>query len=109
MHVLDKLARFGRKSPREKWGAIKDTIRYQVVHPVRLKANTALLNRGWRIPQMGNDRTAYVIGLFGTGRWYINTLLLYNLGTSIRCYSITSVKGPATSGTHSSSILGRHR
>ena len=29
---------------------------------------------------MGNDRTAYVIGLFGTGRWYINTLLLYNIG-----------------------------
>ncbi len=80
MQLLHKLARFGRKSPWEKWGSIKDTVRYQVVHPVRLKANTALLNRGWRIPHMGNDRTAYVIGLFGTGRWYINTLLLYNIG-----------------------------
>jgi hypothetical protein len=80
MQVLHKLARFGRKSPREKWESTKDTIRYHVVHPVRLKANTALLNRGWRVPHVGNDRTAYVIGLFGTGRWYINRLLLYNIG-----------------------------
>jgi hypothetical protein len=29
---------------------------------------------------VGNDRTAYVIGLFGTGRWYINRLLVYNIG-----------------------------
>ena len=29
---------------------------------------------------MGNDRTAYVIGLFGSGRWYINELLLQNMG-----------------------------
>ena len=29
---------------------------------------------------MGNDRTTYVVGLFGTGRWYINELLLQNIG-----------------------------
>jgi len=29
---------------------------------------------------VGNDRTVYIIGLFGTGRWYINRLLLYNIG-----------------------------
>jgi hypothetical protein len=29
---------------------------------------------------VGNDRTAYVIGLFGSGRWYINDLLLQNIG-----------------------------
>ncbi len=26
---------------------------------------------------LGNDRTAYVIGLFGSGRWYINTLMTH--------------------------------
>ena len=26
---------------------------------------------------LGNARTAYVIGLFGSGRWYINTLMLH--------------------------------
>ena len=29
---------------------------------------------------MGNDRTAYVIGLFGSGRWYINQLLMQHIG-----------------------------
>jgi hypothetical protein len=28
----------------------------------------------------GNDRTAYIIGLFGTGRRYINELMLQNIG-----------------------------
>ena len=39
-----------------------------------------LLNLGWRIPHVGNDRTTYVIGLFGSGRWYINETLLRYLG-----------------------------
>jgi hypothetical protein len=30
--------------------------------------------------RLGNDRTAYVLGLFGTGRLYINDLLLQNIG-----------------------------
>ena len=29
---------------------------------------------------LGNDRTAYLIGLFGTGRRYINELMLQNIG-----------------------------
>ena len=29
---------------------------------------------------LGNDRTAYVIGLFGTGRLYVNALMLQNIG-----------------------------
>ncbi len=29
---------------------------------------------------LGNDRTAYVIGLFGTGRSYVNELMLQNIG-----------------------------
>ena len=30
--------------------------------------------------RLGNDRTAYVLGLFGTGRLYINELILQNIG-----------------------------
>jgi len=33
-----------------------------------------------RIPRIGNDRTAYILGLFGTGRWYINEQILQNIG-----------------------------
>jgi len=29
---------------------------------------------------LGNDRTAYLIGLFGTGRWYVIELMLANIG-----------------------------
>jgi hypothetical protein len=35
---------------------------------------------GWRVPRLGNDRTAYIVGLFGSGRWYVNELLLQNMG-----------------------------
>jgi hypothetical protein len=36
--------------------------------------------RRWKAPRFGNDRTAYLIGLFGTGRWYVYTLMRQNLG-----------------------------
>jgi glycosyltransferase involved in cell wall biosynthesis len=32
------------------------------------------------VPRMGNDRTAYVIGLYGVGRFYIHELMLQNFG-----------------------------
>ena len=31
-------------------------------------------------PRFGNDRTAYVVGLYGSGRWYIHALLRQNFG-----------------------------
>lgn len=62
------LIRFARKS------------RHEQAQVVRMKVRRLLLNLGWRIPHVGNDRTTYVIGLFGSGRWYINELLLRYLG-----------------------------
>jgi hypothetical protein len=38
----------------------------------------------WDAPRFGNDRTAYIIGLFGTGRWYINNLIRDNFGKRAR-------------------------
>jgi hypothetical protein len=40
--------------------------------------------RRWKVPHFGNDRTAYVIGLFGSGRSYINELILQNFGPRAR-------------------------
>jgi hypothetical protein len=37
----------------------------------------------------GNDRTAYVIGLFGTGRRYINELILNNIGERAKYFRDT--------------------
>src|SRR5580704_10418548 len=70
--VLNRLIGFARKSPREQLQAAQGSIR------------SHLLNCGvprWRVPHAGNDRTAYVIGLFGTGRWYINDLLRQHIGS----------------------------
>jgi len=64
MQIFRKLIEFARKSPYE-------------------RAKTARFYLGdwdWRIPHQGNDRTVYVIGLFGTGRDYINELILKNIG-----------------------------
>jgi hypothetical protein len=33
--------------------------------------------------RLGNDRTAYIVGLFGTGRLYLNELILRNIGTRL--------------------------
>jgi hypothetical protein len=68
MQVVQKLVRFARKSPREKLA----TVRHRFV------------DWGWIVPHLGNDRTTYVIGLFGTGRWYINGLILQNIGERAR-------------------------
>jgi hypothetical protein len=39
--------------------------------------------------RMGNDRTAYVIGLFGTGRRYVNELILNNIGERAKYFRDT--------------------
>ena len=62
------LIKFARKSRREQ------------AQVVRMKVRRLLLNLGGKIPHVGNDRTTYVIGLFGSGRWYINELLLGYIG-----------------------------
>jgi hypothetical protein len=62
MQVLLRLIRFARKSPREQLQRARQFVRDHLVE------------MGWKIrkvPHLGNDRTAYVIGLYGTGRTYI--------------------------------------
>ena len=62
--ILKKLISFARKSRYERAFAVR---RY-------------LGEWGSRIPHLGNDRTTYVIGLFGSGRNYITGLMLKHLG-----------------------------
>src|SRR5580692_3277644 len=66
--ILDKLIRFARKSPREQ----SRIIRHRLLDCWSVPR--------WRVPHAKNDRTAYVIGLFGSGRWYINQLLMQHIG-----------------------------
>jgi len=66
MQVLHRLIRFARKSPREQL----KVVRYHLEET----------DWYWKVHKPGNDRTAYVIGLFGTGRSYINEMMLQNIG-----------------------------
>jgi hypothetical protein len=73
MKLLQRLIRFARKSNGERAVSIR----------------SYLGNWDWRAAHLGNDRTAYVIGLFGTGRWYINELILQNLGKRAKYFRDT--------------------
>jgi hypothetical protein len=43
----------------------------------------------WKIHSPGNDRTAYIIGLFGTGRLYINELMVQHIGERAKYFKDT--------------------
>jgi len=65
MEVIHRLIRFARKSPREQWRS--------------LCYHLAETDWYWKVRSPGKDRTTYIIGLFGTGRLYINELILQNV------------------------------
>jgi hypothetical protein len=67
MHTLKRLTRLARKPRREKLA----TVQYYLTLPVTPR---------WRVPHLGKDRTAYVIGLVGTGRFYVTRLIFGNIG-----------------------------
>jgi hypothetical protein len=71
--LLEKLLRFARKSPRQQFVAIQYHFGQRVLPR-------------WYIPHRGNDRTAYVIGLFGTGRVYVNELIIQNIGKRVKYF-----------------------
>jgi hypothetical protein len=88
MPVSHKLIRFARKSPRK---LLQDLIRFarRSPHERAWIVRRYLGNWDWRVPRLGNDRTAYVIGLYGTGRGYINEVLLKNLGKRAKYFRET--------------------
>jgi hypothetical protein len=67
MPIVQRLVRLAGKPPREQLA----TVQYYLVKP--------LVPR-WYVPHWGNDRTAYIIGLFGTGRFYITRLIFQHIG-----------------------------
>src|ERR1700722_18366723 len=64
---------------------------------------------GSDVPHLGNDKTAYFIGLFGSGRTYVNELLLQNIGERAKYYrdEIRFHPGP-TSMIYSGHATMRH-
>ena len=72
MRVSHKVTKFAQKSPREQL----QSIRYHL-------ADTDWY---WKIHRPRNDRTAYVVGLFGSGRWYVTELMRQNIGDRAQYY-----------------------
>jgi hypothetical protein len=46
----------------------------------RAIVNYRLVARGWKAAAPARRRTTYIVGLFGTGRWYVNDLVRRNIG-----------------------------
>jgi hypothetical protein len=84
MQVLPTLIRFARKPPREKLQAVRNRV--------------VEMDWYWKLHKPGNDRTAYVIGLFGTGRWYITEMMLQNMEKRAKYfrYEIRVHSGPTS-------------
>jgi hypothetical protein len=60
-------------------------------------------------PSLGNDRTAYIIGLFGTGRRYINEQMVQNIGPRAKYFRDTIRLHPGpTSMIYSGHATIRH-
>jgi hypothetical protein len=66
--LLQRLIRFTRKSPSEQSQVIQAKLRRYLV------------DSGWKTPRLANDRTAYIMGLMGTGRSYLLGLIQQNIG-----------------------------
>lgn len=52
----------------------------RVIHGVYDVVSEPMRTGHWAVPRMGNDKTAYVLGLYGSGRWYIHGLMRGNFG-----------------------------
>jgi len=67
MELFRNLRSIARRTPREQLAVVQ----YLLSRPVTPR---------WYVPHLGNDRTAYLIGLFGTGRFYVIKLIRENIG-----------------------------
>jgi hypothetical protein len=88
MRVSHKLAKFTRESPRQ---LARDLVRFaqKSRYERALTVRRYLGNWDRKIPHLGNDRTTYVIGLFGTGRGYVSELILRHLGKRAKYFRET--------------------
>jgi hypothetical protein len=89
MSLFHKLVRFARKFIHDYW---------QLLLKKQRNFRGHMEDRGWKVAHRGNDRTAYIIGLFGSGRWYINELIVQSIGRRAKYFrdSIRLHPGPTS-------------
>lgn len=52
----------------------------RVIHGIYDAVSEPIRSGHWRVPRFGNDKTTYLVGLYGSGRFYIVALMLQSLG-----------------------------
>ena len=83
--LLNNFPRFARQSPRDQLsGVVRSLSKFARQSPREqfwtARCILAEMDWYWKVHSPGNDRTAYVIGLFGTGRKYIYELMGRHIG-----------------------------
>lgn len=73
-HLADYIV---RRDDGEKW--VENRTRL-FIHEVCDNLAEPIRTGHWKAPRLGDDRTTYVIGLYGTGRWYVCALMQQALG-----------------------------
>jgi hypothetical protein len=79
MRALSRLAKFARRSPYEHiWAGRRMVLQQAQTIRARIRYGLpALLGRP--VSYNGRERTTYIVGLFGSGRWYLNELIVRHL------------------------------
>ena len=81
------LLRYWIGEARYNYTQLTENLRSNPVGVARSTVSAHLYDWGLRpIPHYGNDRTAYIMGLSGTGRWYVNEMVMQNIGRRARCF-----------------------
>jgi hypothetical protein len=69
MSIIRRIVRFTKKSRREKIQSLISNFK-KIVYDIK----------HYKVARNSKDKTVYIIGLFGTGRSYINKIILENIG-----------------------------
>jgi len=88
MQFRERLHRFARKPAREK---------LRIVYR-KLSSKLPESDWYWKVHSPGSDRTTYIIGLFGTGRHYLNELMERHTGARAKYFrdAIRLHRGPTS-------------
>jgi hypothetical protein len=79
MQTLDRIRNFARKPDRQKLRIVCRKITSRLPE----------IDWYWKVHSPGDDRTTYIIGLFGTGRLYLNHLVQNHIGARAKYFRDT--------------------
>jgi len=79
MQRFHRLVKFAQRPAREKLRVVRS----------KLLARLPEMDWYWKVHSPGNHRTTYIVGLFGTGRLYINELMQQHIGERAKYFRDT--------------------